>query len=237
MIIKITLLLFFCLLLRKRIKKLIQKIRKKILPTKKELALKSYWKDGGDLALRYSFKLNEDSIVLDLGGYKGEWSGEIYSRYKCSIHVFEPVESFYKNITYLFSKNDFVNVHKFGLGSRNRSELITLQSDSSSIFKKEKNVGEKIKINDVYEWFKINSIKRIDLIKINIEGGEYELLERMIETGLIPKVDTFQIQFHDFIPEAKQRMEKIREILELTHTPIYHYYFVWDCWKIKPCVN
>jgi len=60
------------------------------------------------------------------------------------------VESFYKNITYLFSKNDFVNVHKFGLGSRNRCELISLQSDSSSIFKKEKNVGEKIKINDVY---------------------------------------------------------------------------------------
>ena len=89
------------------------------------------------------------------------------------------------------------------------------------------------KINDVYEWFKINSIKLIDLIKVNIEGGEYELLDRMIEAGLMSKVDAFQIQFHDFISGAKQRMEKIREILELTHTPIYHYYFVWDCRKIK----
>ena len=46
------------------------------------------------------------------------------------------------------------------------------------------------KINDVYEWFKINSIKLIDLIKVNIEGGEYELLDRMIEAGLMSKVSS-----------------------------------------------
>lgn len=39
-------------------------------------------------------------------------------------------------------------------------------------------------------------IDDIGLMKINIEGGEYELLERMIELGIINKVKDIQIQFH-----------------------------------------
>ena len=34
------------------------------------------------------------------------------------------------------------------------------------------------------------------LFKINIEGGEYSLLKRMLDTGLVARVRYFQVQYH-----------------------------------------
>ena len=36
----------------------------------------------------------------------------------------------------------------------------------------------------------------VDLIKINIEGGEYELLEAILDNNLAKAFDNLQIQFH-----------------------------------------
>ena len=47
---------------------------------------------------------------------------------------------------------------------------------------------------------------KIDLLKINIEGGEYEVLENLIENDLIKNIDNIQIQFHDFV--FSRRKEK-----------------------------
>ena len=74
-------------------------------------------------------------------------------------------------------------------------------------------------------------IDEIDLIKINIEGGEFELLERMFEQGLVAKCKNIQIQFHDFFPEAKSLRQDIRERLKETHHLTYDYYFVWENWE------
>ena len=38
--------------------------------------------------LNFLFELDKNSIVLDLGGYKGDWANEIYRRYGCNIFIF-----------------------------------------------------------------------------------------------------------------------------------------------------
>ena len=54
-------------------------------------------------------------------------------------------------------------------------------------------------------------------MKINIEGCEFEVLERMLEAKMLSSVKNFQIQFHDIAPDSRARMEKIQKTLSETH--------------------
>lgn len=76
-------------------------------------------------------------------------------------------------------------------------------------------------------------MSNVDLMKINIEGGEYNLLEKMISSGLISKVDNLQIQFHDIKAlDSENRMKKIWLALEKTHMVTWKFRpFVWENWK------
>ena len=83
------------------------------------------------------------------------------------------------------------------------------------------------------DWINKREINKIALIKINIEGGEYKLLDRLIETNLIEKIENIQVQFHDIEPDSSLKMEKIQEKLRKTHEPTYQYKFVWENWRKK----
>ncbi|TMA87233.1 MAG: FkbM family methyltransferase, partial [Deltaproteobacteria bacterium] len=81
------------------------------------------------------------------------------------------------------------------------------------------------------EFFTRAGIETIALMKINIEGGEYDLLDHLIETGFVSRIDNIQVQFHDFVAEAESRMVRIQERLSQTHAITYQYPFVWENWR------
>jgi FkbM family methyltransferase len=199
---------------------------------KKQLRVRAYLEANGDKTLRVNYDLNKDSVVFDIGGYEGQWSYDIFSKYGCNIHIFEPVPSFAENIKKIFSDNKKIQVYPFGLSDRNSNEKIYLNKNKSSLFKKEGNTTE-IKLVKFSDFFLQNNIDFIDLMKINTEGGEYDLLEELIRTDLVKKLKNIQIQFHNFVPDAKERMEKIQSELEKTHRLTYQFKFVWENWILK----
>ena len=152
--------------------------------------------------------------------------------YCCSIHVFEPVEEFADKIIKRFSKNKKIIVHKFGLSNKNKKDKIFLDDDASSIFKK-KGESRDIVLVRAVDFMRENDIQSIDLIKINIEGGEYDLLEHLIDEGFVRNIKNIQAQFHDFVPNAEQRMVGIQQKLARTHSLSYQYPFVWENWVIN----
>jgi len=168
------------------------------------------WKKNKREFLRYQYNLNENSIVFDLGGYEGEWARGIYARYSCNIFIFEPVREYAKNLINNFAPNKKISVYNFGLSSATCDADIFINNNSSSTYIRQKH-GEKIKLIKASEFIKENGITKIDLMKINIEGGEYDLLEHLIESGEIKKIKNIQVQFHDFVPNAKERMKNIQK--------------------------
>jgi hypothetical protein len=70
-------------------------------------------------------------------------------------------------------------------------------------------------------------------MKINIEGGEYELLEHLINSGLVSRIRRMQIQFHDFVPDAVARRARLVEALARSHRQSWSYYFVWEEWLLR----
>jgi FkbM family methyltransferase len=187
--------------------------------------------EKGDQTHRLNYNLNEQSIVFDVGGFRGEWANQIFQKYSCNIYIFEPVKSFYKTINNRFN-NEKIRVYNFGLSNKNEECEISLSEDSSSVFKTcEK--SEKIELINIEKFIKENKIESVDLIKINIEGGEYDLLESMIDSGLLSVFKNIQIQFHEFVPNSKKRRNNIREHLKNTHDLTYDFEFIWESWIKK----
>lgn len=185
----------------------------------------------GDQTLRLDYNLNSDSLVFDVGGYKGEFASEILCKYNANIYVFEPVKLFFETIRYKFIKNSKVKAFNFGLAGNDANLRISLSDNSSSVYLNTENT-ETIELKSIVEFIKINNIKEVDLIKINIEGGEYELLESLIDNDCVCFFKNIQVQFHDFlIDNAKERMYEIQKNLSKTHKLTYQYEFVWENWE------
>ncbi len=193
----------------------------------------SHWfEDQGDKTLRLNYDLDANSLVFDLGGYEGQWVSDIFSMYCCTIHVFEPVIEFADKIEKRFARNDKIFIHRFGLSSENRIVQISVNGTSSSIYKQGNDVRDASLVRAA-DFIQENHIKQIDLMKINIEGGEYDLLEHLIECGILKNIQNIQVQFHNFVPNAEERMIQIQKRLESTHFLTYQYPFVWENWRRK----
>lgn len=212
------------------ISRLRRRIQKKFYPTERDLVMRRWKRDAGDKKLRVEYALNRDSIVMDLGGFEGNWASEIYERYGCRVFVFEPVQEYAESITQRFQENSNIQIFPYGLAGTTRQEQIGLCSDSSSMFITSGQTQE-IELVDAADWFSQHPIADVALMKINIEGGEYELLDRLIETGLVKKVRDIQVQFHDISPDSLARMKAIQQSLQATHSPTWQYQFVWENWR------
>lgn len=187
---------------------------------------------NGEKTLRVDYPLNSSSIVLDVGGFEGQWASDIYARYLCNIHIFEPVPKFAKDIESRFAKNQMIKIHQVALGAENGSIEINIEGDASSTLLG----GDScISVQQVAfsDWYQKIKSPQIALMKINIEGGEYALLDHLIKTRLINRIDQLQIQFHNFIHNAESLMSDIQLKLAETHEITYQFPFIWENWKRK----
>jgi FkbM family methyltransferase len=187
----------------------------------------------GDRTLRLDYPLNSNSVVFDLGGYIGDWTALIYCMHSPKIHIFEPIPDFYNTIKYRFHNNKNITPYNFGLSSRNEKISIALKDDATDMFSTSDEENIEISVMDIVDFLNKNSIKHIDLLKLNIEGSEYDVLERLIDTGWIDKIDHIQIQFHDFIENSEARRKNIRDHISKTHEEKYNFEFIWESWSKK----
>jgi len=216
---------------------LLGKIGDVIYKSEYEMNRDKWYSDGCEESKKIDFPgLNSNSIVLDAGGWRGDWASDIYSRYKPTIHVFEPVQEYAQFISKRFEMNSQIIVHSYGLGAMDQKMPIYIGREGSSIFmnKNTSSLVSEIEICDVYKYFEEKHLDRIDLFKINIEGGEYDLLDRVFEKKLHTSINRFLIQFHDFVEDAVVRRNEVRAKLAETHDLLFDYPFVWEYWMQKP---
>jgi FkbM family methyltransferase len=193
-------------------------------------SLQRWFDDKGDETHRINYDLDESSIVFDLGGYLGEWSEKIFNKYGCEIFIFEPVKKYYDEINNKFN-NDKIKTFKLGLSDKDSNVDVYDDGAQSSVYLKS---GQKENINlvDYNNFINKNNIGFIDLMKINIEGSEFDLLEYIIKNNLHLKIKNIQVQFHKMFSDSESRRDKIRKELSKTHKLTYDYKFVWENWQL-----
>ncbi len=178
-------------------------------------------------SMRYEYPLTPDSLVIDLGCHMGTFSKIISEKYACRIFAFEPMDKFYDWSVTMLTGRPNVEVLKWGAGATNRKDCFGIKGDSSGAFADgcEKQEVHILRFSD---FIKQHELKNVDLIKINIEGGEFELLEHIIEMGLVSLFANIQVQFHKVVPDFEKRHAAIREALLQTHQLTYDAPWCWE---------
>ena len=204
-----------------------------ILRDEFELAIKSYVYYHKDNQILYKHELNSDSIVVDLGGYLGEFTEEIYRRYGCSIYLFEPVKEYYDICVKKFAHSNKIKCLNYAVG-KSESVYVTNEGNSTSLYASNSNSNrELINSKSILETLQELGIRNIDLMKLNVEGSEFVIMQDILDFGDEIMVSKFLIQFHNFIDGASEMRNKIRKKLELTHSEVFNYPFVWEYWIRK----
>jgi hypothetical protein len=194
-----------------------------------EASLNQWKQDNGDNTHNLNWDLNCDSIVLDIGSYKGQWLQTICNKYNCYGIGCEPTqEAFLESFSKISDKISFINC---GVTVEESSDIkMNVGTDDSSIVRKLQNSKEEtVKMFNVNEFFKtILKNPIINLVQINIEGYEYVLLPYMISMGLFNNIKAVQIQFHNISDQCDKKKEDIcKSLKDLGFETKFDYRFVW----------
>lgn len=202
----------------------------------KTIARRRWNIDRGKHSLPSNFPIDSDSLVFDVGGYRGNWSSQIYEKYQPELWIFEPVENYYNTISEKFTETPNVQTFNHGLYNETTEKVLYTNQRRSTIVENESATDQqKVRLVDIDEFLKEHDIDNIDLMKINIEGSEFELLNRIIDKNHIKKIKHLVVQFHNFpyISNPVQRKRDIESRLKQTHDLIYKYEFIWQRWDRK----
>ena len=176
--------------------------------------------------------LNAGDVVLDVGGYHGDWADRMVTLYGVKVHVFEPHPRFAKMIEDRVSGNPDVVVHPYAIG-RNAGRLVLSDDENASSALAAKDTGVAGQVRAVADVFEAHQIDQVAVVKMNIEGGEYDLLPALIEADLMRRIGRLTVQFHKYEPSQIQARDEIRKALEDTHECVWNFPFVWEEWALK----
>lgn len=179
------------------------------------------WQDNDLEHVRYEYDISPEDVVIDLGAYRGEWATEIHARYGCKVVAVEPTE--YIND---FKRGPIINK---AAGTHNGKMSFGGRAYYTSIFENGDHEYECIDINTVIEKY-----PEIALLKVNIEGAEYDILSHVIGAGLHSRINNIQVQFHQIagVPYGTWYNEIAKKLSE-THSLTWRYPYCWENWQLK----
>jgi FkbM family methyltransferase len=181
-----------------------------------------------------NYPLDKSSIFIDVGGHLGNFSYDIHKKYECSIYAFEPLKDNFDKMSKNLSMFPKIICINSALSNFDGETHISSLGASSSLFdRKEGGANTKISVKAFSTFVGEEGLEVIDLVKMNIEGSEYELLDEIIDSGCISKIKHLQIQFHNFVEDAPRKRKEIRTKLKMTHVNKFNYPFIWERWDIK----
>lgn len=191
-----------------------------------------WFRDNGNYTHAINYPLTENSTVVDLGAFKGAWASQIIEKYNPYVFLFEPIPEFYEELVNRFASNPKVKVINAGVAATEHIEKLYLNEDGTSKYINQHLSPIEVKLISIEKVLDIVEGK-VDLVQINIEGEEYNLLEKMIESNIVKNFLHIQIQFHTFIEDAESRRKSIQEKLSINFNKLFDYEFVFEGWAIK----
>jgi FkbM family methyltransferase len=184
--------------------------------------------------LRYDYNFNENSIVIDLGCYIGSFTENIYNKFNCYVYSFEPIKRYYDICLDKFQHINNIKVYNAGLSNENKKVDFTIAGDASSMYSNVDKPEVGVSLIKIDDFLKQQNILKVDLLKMNIEGGEYDLLEYIINNDISHLFENIQVQFHDNIFDGwEEKYNFIINNLSKTHYLTFKYEFAHENWKLN----
>lgn len=171
------------------------------------------------------------SITFDLGSYKGGSLVRLRSSVQGTIHGFEPIVSFWRQCSTAIASSHDIYVHPIGVGDADEERELFVENDETSAIRKSETSERCIFRSFVNVWNHLG-IKQLDVLHMNIEGGEYAVFRSILANGLLPNIKTIIVQFH-YPDQYSAERDAIQTELGKTHRCVYNYAFVWERWDLR----
>lgn len=172
-------------------------------------------------------------VVVDVGAYDGVWAAAVLAHGDARVVSFEPDPSGLRLLRNRLGDDPRVTICAFGLGDADASATLALEGPGSTLYHGGSGTfGEtEVEVRDADGALRELGIDEIELLKLNIEGAEYDVLDRLLATGWLPRCHHVLIQFHEWHPRAHARRRQIRRALRATHDEVWCYPWVWERWE------
>ena len=162
------------------------------------------------------YLINKELVVIDLGACRGEFSNEINKLYKLKHSIL--VEPNPSNFFLLENSPNFTLINKAVSSVSNSTvefrEDVNSPYNGSLVF----NYFENAKVHSIgtitlKELIDMANVTEIDILKVDIEGSEYDLLCNASNQDLL-RFKQITVEFHDFVdPTFREKNIQIEEKL------------------------
>jgi FkbM family methyltransferase len=148
----------------------------------------------------YTRMIDKDSIVVDLGANRGDFSAQITSLFGCKSYA---VEASPKLITEI-PDNPLIKKFNYVINRTNepvKFNLSLLNDECSSInYLPDEMNQETVTLEGVTlrKFLDDNSLRNVDLLKVDIEGAEIELFDSLSDETIC-SMKQITVEFHDFV--------------------------------------
>jgi FkbM family methyltransferase len=168
-------------------------------------------------------------LAVVLGGFMGE-SAIHLARMGFRVVVFEPIDD-WANMIRENTKNQGleVEVNRAAASNKNGFLELAMSKDGTSEFGADFSSVVSVPSVDFAEWV-LTHPERVFFLEMNIEGGEYVVLEELLSSGAIDRIDSLAVQFHNLDPTHRIRRSEICSQLSTRYKPIYSFPWVWEAW-------
>ena len=150
--------------------------------------------------------LSASSVVVDIGvGEDISFSQSLIDRFGCTVHGFDPTPRAIAYVGRLAPRN-FV-LHQFGVSAESGQATFYLPNDETFVsgsLHKAGHLGARslaVPLTGIREVFDIVGATRISLLKLDIEGSEYDLIGSDAFQECAGRIDLLCIEFHHRWPE------------------------------------
>jgi len=150
-----------------------------------------------------SMNLNKNSVFIDGGAHKGE-ELEYLSEIGCEVHSFEINPVHCENLKERYSKHKNITINHAALWAKDSyidvyyKKTHELASMSTEACKANVDIKKSIRVRAIDIATYILSLdKEIDVMKLDIEGGEYKVINHLVETKVIDKIKKIYFEDHE----------------------------------------
>ncbi|XMO86572.1 FkbM family methyltransferase [Algibacter sp. AS12] len=120
-------------------------------------------------------------------------------------------------------KNGFQNCFNYNLAISDSNEPLWMEEENNYILNSINKDGKGVKVEALTldEFVIINNIDKIDLLKVNIEGAEYEMIDGMKES--VKRIENIAVSCHDFLFDSEDKIKnKMVTFLEAHNFQLFY---------------
>ncbi|AMV21489.1 Methyltransferase domain protein [Planctomyces sp. SH-PL14] len=173
--------------------------------------------------INYIRTLPKGALIIDCGANVGQVTAA-FVKQGCEVHAFEPDPYAIEKFESKFAGHPQVHLHKAAVGTE-PGELMLFRTERFETRPERATIESSLVRRDIHTSGNAVSVqvidliafirqldRRVDVLKVDIEGAEVDLVNRLIDEGLHREISAIYVETHErFSDDLAQRTQALRD--------------------------